>query len=204
MSAVCQTSFRGDQSNPPLYIISNAMSTPSEDVSSSVPHSTQETMSSGVTHLIPNSFCSGEHPIITITSGDPCLPPPNANLTLSEVTPPNQNAHPTATTALSTANVSQDKPAITSPELAALIAVLIKEKMEKQEPTDFVKSLSPNTSLYQSLENCVSVQTLNETLKGFREVPLTPQVLKGSKELLDQESNELSGRPAERRIKLSP
>ncbi|KAL0208152.1 hypothetical protein P9112_010739 [Eukaryota sp. TZLM1-RC] len=210
MSGVCQTSLRGDLSNPPLYIISRTMSAPtkqtsippsstSSDVvhptpgqtSSSISHSTHGTTSSGVTHLTPNSFSSGQNPTTIHTSGDPRLPPPNPssgqnstpNQTLSEVTPPNQNAHSTATTALTTAKVSQDKPPATDPELKALLATFSKEESEKQEPTDFVESLPSDTSL---------------------EVPLTSQVHENSVELLDQESKELTGRPAERRIRLSP
>ncbi|KAL0206288.1 hypothetical protein P9112_001595 [Eukaryota sp. TZLM1-RC] len=180
--------------------------------SSNVLHSTQGTTSSGVTQLTPDQFKSGQQPTITRTNGDPHLPPPNTSsgqnpnpgLTLSEVIPSNENAHSTATKALTTANFSHDEPPVTSPELKALLATLAEAKSEKQKPTDFVESFPLDTSLYPNLENCVSVQTLNETIDGFREVPLTPQELQNSKERLDQESKHLSGRPAERRIRLSP
>ncbi|KAL0211454.1 hypothetical protein P9112_009752 [Eukaryota sp. TZLM1-RC] len=189
MSGVCQTSFRGDPSNPPLYIVSSAMSTPNKDESSSVSHSTHGTTSSGATHLTPNSFSSGQHPTTIYTSGDPRLPPPNPSS--------GQNSTPELT-------LSEDKPPAISPELEALLATFSKEESGKQEPTHFVDSLPSDTSLYPDLENCVSVQTLNETLEGFREVALISQVLKNSIELLDQESKELTGRPAERRIRLFP
>ncbi|KAL0208093.1 hypothetical protein P9112_010680 [Eukaryota sp. TZLM1-RC] len=126
MSGACQTSFRGDHSNPPLYIISSAMNTPNEDERVRVFH----------TPLMERRV---RHPTTIHTSGDPRLPPPNPssgqnptpNLTLSEVTPPNQNVHSTATTVLT---VSQDKPPVTSPELEALLAALAKQESEKQEP----------------------------------------------------------------------
>ncbi|KAL0219860.1 hypothetical protein P9112_005513 [Eukaryota sp. TZLM1-RC] len=224
MSGVCQTSFRGDPSNPPLHIISSTMSAPTKEpstppsstssdvvhptpgqTSSSVSHSTHGTLSSGATHPTPNideSSSFGSTPHYYSYERRSSTPPPNPssgqnptpNLTLPEVTPPNNNAHSTATTALTTAKVSQDKPP----------ATFSKEESEKQEPTDFVEPLPSDTSLYPDLEYCVSVQTLNETLEGFREVPLTSQVRKNSIELLDKESKELSGRPAERRIRLSP
>ncbi|KAL0219002.1 hypothetical protein P9112_004655 [Eukaryota sp. TZLM1-RC] len=198
---VCQTSFRGDLSNPPLHIISSIMSAPTKETSTppsstssdvfhptpgqtslSISHSTHGTTSSGATHLTPNLFSSGQHPTIIHTSRDPRLPPPN--------TSSGQNPTPNLT--------------LPSPELEALLATFSKEESEKQEPTDFVESLPSDTSLYPDLENCVSVQTLKETLEGFREDPLTSQVIKNSIELLDKESKELTGRPAERRIGLSP
>ncbi|KAL0224283.1 hypothetical protein P9112_003673 [Eukaryota sp. TZLM1-RC] len=74
--------------------------------------------------------------------------------------------------------------------------------MEKKEPTDFIESL--DESMYPQCENTVVVQTLNETTSGAQEIPIQPSVLKEAIELLDKESHELSTRPAERRMRLSP
>ncbi|KAL0223069.1 hypothetical protein P9112_002459 [Eukaryota sp. TZLM1-RC] len=167
MSGVCQTSVRGDPSNPPLNnsSSSSSMATPEKD------------SSSGEKGLTPPQVTDSRLDTST-ASGSGLSPTKNQisaqNVQLNQrgkVTAQGaQYVHSSANTALATTpKVNFDLPPAPSQEIQELLLALTmsKEEMEKKEPTDFIESL--DESIY-------------------------PQ----------QGSHELSTRPAERRMRLSP
>ncbi|KAL0227306.1 hypothetical protein P9112_014630 [Eukaryota sp. TZLM1-RC] len=202
MSGVCQTSVRGDPSNPPLNnsSSSSSMATPEKD------------SSSGEKGLTPPQVTDSRLDTST-ASGSGLSPTKNQisaqNVQLNQrgkITAQGaQYVHSSANTALATTpKVNFDLPPAPSQEIQELLLALTmsKEEMEKKEPTDFIESL--DESMCPQRENTVVVQTLNETTSGAQEIPIQPSVLKEAIELLDKESHELSTRPAERRMRLSP